>query len=246
MAEITVISEQKMTNDIHYLFNKNVSERALADEAVMKNTKHLKPMAEALAEAVKTEDQYIAVSRKSFNTDEITALDKRRDNAYSAFKMQVRTYMKVSAEPMRNAAAILDQVISTYNISVNMQLDKETSRLMNLLDDLTSKYSEQIATLNLGLFVTEMSEANQALIECTDQRTEERMETKVGAMKDARNAVDAAYHKLVKYVNAYALITEDEAYDNFISYVNAEIKHFKELMARSGGEAKPDKEDTVE
>lgn len=246
MAEITVISEQKMTNDIHYLFNKNVSERALADEAVMKNTKHLKPMAEVLAEAVKTEDQYIAVSRKSFNTDEITALDKRRDNAYSAFKMQVRTYMKVSAEPMRNAAAILDQVISTYNISVNMQLDKETSRLMNLLDDLTSKYSEQIATLNLGLFVTEMSEANQALIECTDQRTEERMETKVGAMKDARNAVDAAYHKLVKYVNAYALITEDEAYDNFISYVNAEIKHFKELMARSGGEAKPDKEDTVE
>ena len=65
-------------------------------------------------------------------------------------------------------------------------------------------------------------------------------------MKDACNAVDAAYHKLVKYVNAYALITEDEAYDNFISYVNAEIKHFKELMARSGGEAKPDKEDTVE
>lgn len=242
MAEITVISESRLANDVHYLFNKSVAERALADAAIMGNTKHLKPLAEALGEAVKVEDQYLIVNRKSLNTDEIKKLDNRRDNAYSAFKMQVRTYLKVSVEPMKNAAIALDQLISAYNIDINMQLDKETSRMMNLIDDLKSTYSEHVATLNLGLFVNEMTEANQALIECTRQRTEERMEVKVRAMKDARAAVDAAYHQLVKHVNAYALIVDENAYDNFITYVNTEIRHYKEHAIGGNAKAEPDAE----
>ena len=232
MVEIIAINEGRLAGDVHYLFNKKVSDRALADEAIMGETKYLKPLAEALAEAVAMEDKCMTMSHKSFNTDEIRALDERRDNIYSAFKMQVRSYMKMPMEAVREAAVVLDQAISTYDIDTAMPLDKETSRLMNLLSDLSEKYSEQVAALNLGLFVSEMTQANQALTEYTDKRTEERMGIRAGAMKEARAAVDAAYRLFVKHVNACALVVDEQAYNDFIAYVNTEIKHYTEHFVK--------------
>lgn len=48
----------------------------------------------------------------------------------------------------------------------------------------------------------------------------------VGTLKVSRKASDKAYHLLVKFINAYALIEGDSQYLNFIYYVNTVIVHY--------------------
>lgn len=52
-------------------------------------------------------------------------------------------------------------------------------------------------------------------------------------MKAACAATDEAYRNLVKRVNALWIVEYDEANDEFINYVNTEIKHYKEEVLAS-------------
>ena len=118
------------------------------------------------------------------------------------------------------------QHIKDYAIDPKMQLDKETGLLMNFIDDLEKKYSSEVQTLSLGAFVTALKAANEKVRTLTATRTDERMAKAVGALKASRKASDEAYHQLVKFVNAYALIEGDSKYLSFID-VNTEIVHYK-------------------
>ena len=99
-------------------------------------------------------------------------------------------------------------------------------------------YSSEVQTLSLGAFVTALKAANEKVRTLTATRTDERMAKAVGALKASRKASDEAYRKLVKFVNAYALIEGDSKYLSFIDYVNTEIVHYKrEVIGQKSGSA---------
>lgn len=224
MKEIGTISLGRMNNGAHYLYINNVLARAEADAKV--STKAATQIA-ALKSAAAQEDKDLKLSQKSLLTDDIVAADHDRDLLLGGYKKAVKGFLNLPVENMAQAAKVLNQHIIDYDIDPQGQLDKETGLLVNFIADLEGKYAEQVATLALTPFVTNLKEANERVRTLTADRTDERMAVAVGALKTSRKASDEAYRTLVKWVNALALIEGEAEYAGFIDYVNTEITHYK-------------------
>lgn len=230
MAAINGIDLAHMPNGAHYLFALDVLNKAKANEKVVERAG---TQVTVLGNKVAAEDEALKLTRKSLLTDEIKALDDKRDEMYSYYRKGVKAFIGAPLEDIAEAAKTLDQHMTDYAIDPQMQLDKETGMLLNFTADLVGKYAEQVAKLNLTMYVTALKEANDKLHELTTQRTDERSTQVAGALKTARQATDKAYKNLVERVNALNIVEYDEAYDEFIDYVNTEIKHYKEQVLAS-------------
>ncbi len=224
MTKIGEIYLGRMNNAAHFLFVTDVLARAEANEAmVAKVATQVNNLKTALAK----EDECFKLSTKSLTTDEITKADAERDALYRSYRNTVASFLKLPVENMAKAAKVLNQHIKDYGISPRMQLDRETGLLKNLITDLEGKYKAEVELLSLTSMVALLKDANERLCTLTDERTDERMATVVGALKAARAATDEAYRALVDMVNALALVEGDTVYADFITYVNTEITHYK-------------------
>lgn len=224
MKEIKDIGLTHMNNGAHFTFVGNILARAEKDSTV--KAKAADQVA-ALKKAFEAEDAALKISQKSLITDDIAQADSERDALYTGYKKAVNGFLTLPVADMAKAAKVLAQHIKDYNIDPKEQLDRETGMLVNFISDLETRYKEQVETLALTPFVTNMKSANERVRTLTLERTEERMTQTVGAMKAARNASDEAYNQLVRMVNALALVFGDTDYANFIDYVNTEITHYK-------------------
>lgn len=224
MKEIGTISLGRMNNGAHYLYISNVLARAEADTKVSEKAA---TQVAALKSTAAQEDKDLKLSQKSLLTDDIAAADHDRDLLFGGYKKAVKGFLNLPVENLAKAAKVLNQHIIDYDIDPQGQLDKETGLLVNFISDLEGKYAEQVATLSLTPFVTNLKEVNERVRTLTADRTEERMTIAVGALKASRKASDEAYRTLVKWVNALALIEGETEYADFIDYVNTEITHYK-------------------
>lgn len=224
MKEIATISLERMNNGAHFLYVSDILAHAEADTTVkQKNAAQVA----ALRAAVAQEDEDLKLSQKSLLTDEIARADAERDSLYSGYKKAVQGFLNLPVEAMAQAAKVLNQHLKDYGISPQMQLDRETGMLLNLVTDLEGKFKAEVETLALTPFVTNLKAANERVRTLTASRTEERMAVPVGALKASRKASDEAYRALVKMVNALALVEGEADYAAFIDYVNTEITHYK-------------------
>lgn len=224
MAEIQHIVLSRLPNGTHVNLIKKVYERAYADEKMMeKCSRQIK----ALQRAMTNEEKVYKTSPKSFLTDKIVSSDKERDAIYKSYKRIVRGFVGSPDENMSDAAKHLWQHIKDYNINTRSQLDKETGQVFRFIEDLRTKYSEDVATLNISNFVDALSNANQQVFDLMNARADETREKEVGALKQNRKASDEAYYALIKYVNAVSLVDGEADYLNFIEFMNIEIERLK-------------------
>ncbi|MCI6160085.1 MAG: DUF6261 family protein [Prevotellaceae bacterium] len=98
----------------------------------------------ALASAVAAEDGLLMFSKKSPLTKEIETAYKERDRMFSGCRAAVKDFLRIPLKEMADAAAQLHQHLKDYGIDPGMQLERETSRIMNLVDDIKKKYHEQV------------------------------------------------------------------------------------------------------
>lgn len=224
MKEIKGIALTRMNNGAHYTYISNILARAEADTAVRAKAEEL---VDGIRTALEAEDKALNISRKSLITDDIAQADSERDALYTGYKKAVNGFTMMPVADTATAAKELRQHIKDYNINPRGQLDKETGLLINFIADLETRYAQQVGRLGLTPFVTNMKAANERVRSLTLERTEERMTQTPGALKAARKASDKAYNRLVKTVNALALIFGDTEYAGFIDYVNTEIAHYK-------------------
>lgn len=241
MTEINPITMEHLNNGAHFLYVSDVLARAEADSKIAAK---LGTQVSALKSAVEQEDTALNTSQKSLVTDEIAKADDERDTVYSSYKNAVESFINMPIENMAKAAKTLAQHIKDYNINTKMQMDKETGLLVNFINDLESKFADEVALLHLNVFVTTMKESNERVRRFTTERTEERMAKTVGAMREARKASDEAYRLLVKFVNAHALIEGEADYADFISYINTEIAHYKrEVLGKKNASSADNEQD---
>ena len=225
MKEIQSFVPSHMNNGAHFTFVSNMAERAEQDAAV---SEKCKVQVTALRAAIAAEDENLQISAKSLTTDKIAEADRLRDQLYVGYKKAVGGYANFPVESMAEAAKVLNQHIKDYKIDVQAQLDKETGLLVNFIQDLEGKFTEQVKALSLTAFVEKLKTANENVRLLTGQRTDERSAKTAGALKAARTASDEAYKMLVLHVNAHALLEGEDAYSSFIDYANTEIAHFKQ------------------
>lgn len=224
MKEIGFISSSRLNNGAHFLFMTNIALRADNDTRLKAK---MSSLINALKDALAQEDKNLKISQKSLLTDELVATDELRDKIYSGYKKSVDGYRDFPLPEIATAAKELWQHLKDYAIDPKTQLDKETGLLINLISDLEGKFAPQVTKLSLTPFVTQLKAANERVRQLATSRTNEKMGSVVGALRIARKATDEAYLRLVKTVNAHAIVEGESDYAPFIDYVNLEITHYK-------------------
>jgi len=227
--EIKEIALSRMNNGAHFQFVTNALAKAKANTLIAGKAS---AQVKALEAKLSAEDEALKISQKSLLTDDIGVADRKRDEIFMAYRKVVKGSLGAPLDTLAEAAKTLNQSIKDYGIDPQMQLDKETGLLANLIADHQGKLAEQVSMLGLTAYTTALKEANDKVNSLIIQRADERSLVVAGALKAARAETDTAYKSLVKMVNALCIVSPDDGYADFVSYMNEEIdRYHKEVLA---------------
>lgn len=225
--QVDTISLGKLSNYAHFNYM----------DAVYKNLNSLLLMGEKLAtelpifkEKLDNENDVLVQSRKNDLTEVIEAGDDKRDSGLSGYAQVVKGFLFLRSGEQYEAAKKLNQHLSDYKLSPQMSLVKQTGAMKNFLEDLETTYTSQVTSLGLTPFVTMMKEGNTTVdtnLQARDARSAGKMKA---AVLTARSETDEIYNKIIKKINALAIVDEENAdeYGQLIDELNAQIKHYKE------------------
>ena len=229
IKQIGSIHLPSLTNDAHFIYMKNVEERMEENEAV-KATASVKTAVGALKAAVAEEDKFLVLSKKSSHTKQLAAKDKERDDIFRGYRTAVKGHLHAPTKEMAEAAADLWQHMEDYNIDPHMQLERETSRIMNLVDDLEKKYAAQVTLLGLKPYAEALGAVNKMVEELLTTRTDDRSKQIAGVLRKARAATDEAYQNAVRLINAVVVVGTEKDFTALIDFLNENIKRYKEQV----------------
>lgn len=225
--QVDNISLKKLSNYAHFNYMdvvyKNLSSLLILGEK-------LKTELPIFEEKLDNENDVLVQSRKNDLTEEIETGDDKRDSGLSGYTQMVKAFLFLRSGAQYEAAKKLNQHLSDYKLSPQMSLVKQTGAMKNFLEDLETTYTSQVTSLGLTPFVTMMKEGNTAVdtnLQARDARSAGKMKA---AVLTARSETDEIYNKIIKKINALAIVDEENAdeYGQLIDELNAQIKHYKE------------------
>ena len=232
VKEIIWIDLTRTNNGAHYQFIKNVHENISAETELLTDTR-IKAAADKLGEALKKEDDCYARSKKSFVTDEIVAADALRDKYFQGMRKTVKGLLNHPDADTALAAQHIEQYIKDHRVDSDMQLERETGAITNLIGDCETKGLADVNKLNIKPYVDALKAANTKVDTLLMGRNRERVGIEAGALRVARQASDDAYLWLVKLVNALALTGDQSKFSAFIDLMNVVVKRYKEQVIPS-------------
>ena len=232
VKEIIWIDLTRTNNGAHYQFIKNVHENISAETELLTDTR-IKAAADKLGEALKKEDDCYARSKKSFVTDEIVAADALRDKYFQGMRKTVKGLLNHPDAETALAAQHIEQYIKDHRVDSDMQLERETGAITNLIGDCETKGLADVNKLNIKPYVDALKAANTKVDTLLMGRNRERVGIEAGALRVARQASDDAYLWLVKLVNALALTGDQSKFSSFIDLMNVVVKRYKEQVIPS-------------
>lgn len=225
--QVDTIALSRFSNYAHYNYM----------DVVYKNMSSLLILGEKLTtelpifkEKLDNENDVLVQSRKNDLTEEIEVGDDQRDSGLSGYAQVLKGFLYLKSGEQYEAAKKLDKHLSDFNLSPRMSLIKQTGAMKNLIEDLETTYATEVELLGLKPFVTMMKTGNTTV----DTNLQTRDAQSAGKMKAAvlaaRSETDEIYNKIVKKINALAIIDEVNAseYEQLIDELNAQIKHYKE------------------
>lgn len=227
MVEIKRLRAERLTNGAHFIFISDILRYAENDTVV--KTKVAAEI-KALKDALKGEDEMLSVSQKDLNTDTIKEYDRRRGRLYGVVRDTIRANLNHPDSETATSAKQLNQRLKDYRIDPEMQLDRETGMLINLIEDLEAEYAPAVAKLNLGVVVAELKSANDKLEGLIKVRLEARANLVKGGLRDARQLADGVYRKLTEKVNALMVVEGAEKYVDYADKMNEEVSHYKSVI----------------
>ena len=219
MIEIKRLRAERLTNGAHFIFISDVLRYAENDTVV--KTKVAAEI-KALKDALKGEDEMLSVSQKDLNTDAI--------KDYCVVRDTIKANLNHPDSETATSAKQLNQRLKDYRIDPEMQLDRETGMLINLIEDLEAEYAPAVAKLNLGVVVAELKSANDKLEGLIKVRLEARANLVKGGLRDARQLADGVYRKLTEKVNALMVVEGAEKYVDYADKMNEEVSHYKSVI----------------
>ena len=173
--------------------------------------------------------------RKSGLTGEIDEQDHRRDAIFRGFADAVKSALHHFDAAKRDAATRLELVFAHYgNIAVKT-LDQETAAIDDILRELDSAHSADVATLALGDWALQLNAENSRFKELMAARYGETAARPSIRMKTARIAVDKSLREIFTRIEALALINGGAAFEPFIKELNAVMERYKNILAQEKG-----------
>ena len=240
MKKIKGFDLRGLNNGAHFQFMKAVTEQLATETEINKNAV-AKAAVEALVAKFKAEDECLSISQKNAESDAIAENDALRDALFMGYKKAVGSYVKFPVAEKAKASKTLLQRIKDYKIDPDMQLERETGLITNLVADCEGKDAAAVALLNLTDYVAQLKAANAKVESLIKARSMAKAPQVAGALKQARRASDEAYRRVAEVINALVSLGMAEGFDTFILYLNETITRNEQevLPKKKRGGKKP-------
>lgn len=189
-------------------------------------------------------DSALKVSTTVPSAKWVTEADAARDFAWTGLYNYVKA---MTAHPDASIAAAAEKALAILdkygNPTAKPQLE-ESGILYNLLQELNeAKEAGDFNGLDIEPWMERLENAEYSFLTATDEKVQEEAAREVGLSKQARQAADDAYRKLVDIVNMLAAMHGDEKFATFIGNVNALVEQQRtKLKTRATNSAKKDDE----
>jgi hypothetical protein len=180
-------------------------------------------------------DEALEIIRKSDKTELISDVDLKRDHTFRGFSGSVKALANHFDQGKQEAVRQLQIVLKHYGVVNSLPHDEETAAIHNLLQDLKTTYSPQIALLGLGEWVEELEKDNNAFqVLVADRNTEEATRCSL-RMIEVRKETDALYRQIIERLEALIVINGEATYTPFVNELNNLIKHNNNTLASRQG-----------
>ena len=184
-------------------------------------------------------DDAYAQARKWMETAEIKELDDIRDNAQSAFLAALKAMLKSPNAAKQAAAKKLQFAREKYGLNPGDEYMKQTTDADQYIKEVEAnpELMACLTTTGLDEWFTDLKAKNDAFLAKMNERTEAQAGYQTGIVRATRIEVEAAYADLVKLINALSIaeVPAGVDYGSAIDLLNAEIEHFRLILARKGG-----------
>jgi len=175
---------------------------------------------------------------KSAATDKIHDADKERDAVFAGFIKTMGGLCEHYDPATRDAALKIQVVTHTYGNVAVKPLNEETSDIYNLVQDLKSdKYKDLVALVGLTQWVSKLEQQNNAFETLIKERDRENAAKNHTAVKEARQAVDESYKRIVETINALLVLNQLTGCAAFVETLNQIIHRLSVKRHRHGGKA---------
>ena len=163
------------------------------------------------------------------------ALDSERDTLTTGFKGSVSNARKSPIAGQAQAAEVVFEVIERYDIKTDGEYEQQTMRTEQMCTDLLTNYQSQLAALGLTAWVEALQAKNQEFNAAMTARTNAQAGYVRSELTQLRQMLITAYRNFVKMLNAVLLYEGDTEYATAVDQMNAEVRHYKQIIARKRG-----------
>jgi hypothetical protein len=181
----------------------------------------------------------------SLDTDELKAADKECDDIFRSIAKMVDAQLDFNFNPeLKMAAKRVKQAIDKFGIDVTEDYLAENNKLQQLIQEITESTQLTADSKALGL-ETAFAQLKEKATLVRDLLTSRGLaKAPKGRMKQARQAVEDEYRKLIQLLNAYALVDDDEhRFDSLFNLLNQNIDYLKNTVLARGGKAEKENND---
>lgn len=190
----------------------------------------------AYSQSANTYDLVYNPSRKDLLTDDLKELDKARDKADGAWHENILAAQRSPNETKARVARQLVQLYKDYHMDTGneyMKQSENTSQMIQAIEG-NAQIMAALPTMGLDEYLTDLKQKNEAFLAKMIERTDGTIGQIKGAVATARADVEQKYRNLMRMVNVVNSYEGNGVLDSFISAVNAEIEHYRQILARKG------------
>ena len=191
----------------------------------------------AFTDALTAFDNAYAQARKWMQTEDLKELDDARDTSLRGFMNALKAMLATPNAEKASAARRVQFVREKYSIDAADEYMKETSAISQMVQEMEAGSQADLALLGLDEWLADLKSKNEAFLAKMNERTDEQAGMQKGIVRDTRLQVEAAYRDVVKLLNAMAICEVPAGLDFNapIDRLNAEIEHYRQILARKGG-----------
>jgi hypothetical protein len=201
---------------------------------------------EVWEEKFRQEDIALKKVTKSTYTERIHTVDKYRSQMVRGLT-GINKYSLLHYDPKVQASAKKLQILfDTYGKISRKSMNNKTAAITNLLADLAKGRMEDVKTVGIRGWLDELHTANEEFEQLTGERDEEVAGRTKIVLEEARTQTDAAYRAIVKRVDAFITVEEEnEVYNNFFSRLAALNARYNAVVMQRKGRGKGPEETTT-
>ena len=193
-------------------------------------------IADTFVSAVTAYDEAYNPSQKDLLTDVLFDLDKVRDKAQTAWHENILAAQRSPNEQKAMVARQLVQLYKDYKLETADEYMKQTTNIRQMIQAIQADATIMAALPTMGLddYLTDLDTKNEAFATKMAERTAGTVGREKGVVAAARTEVERRLRDLIRATNVVSIYEGDGGLDSFIDTINAEVEHYKDILARKG------------